>query len=550
MQPPVTEVPAMIRQVGRRESSLTQEAAHSSSLEQQDESNGCAGVVPAAAYIRMSTEHQQYSLDNQMDVIRSYADRHGLKVVKVYSDGGKSGLSLHGRDALVSMIADVEQGACAFKSILVYDISRWGRFQDADESAYYEYICKKAKLTVHYCAEQFENDGSPMSAIMKSIKRSMAGEYSRELSTKVFQGACRLIRLGYKQGGTAGFGLRRLLVDSHGTPKGVMQVGEQKSLQTDRVVLVPGPANELEAVRGIYQMFVQDRRTETEIARELNGKGILTDLGRRWTRGSVHQLLTNEKYIGNNVYHRTSFKLKRRHVKNSPEQWVRADGVFPAIVPVELFEKAREIILARSIRMSDEDMLAKLHVILQERGQISGLIIDEYENAPSSSAYRHRFGSLICAYRLIGYSVETDYSFIEINRRLRQKHPELVKTVVQAICDRGGLVHHESDSGLLRVNGEFSISVVICRHISTLAGASRWLIRLDAGNRPDITIAVRMDEANEGIRDYYVLPAIDMTWQSIRIAADNGLYLDAYRFETLEPFMAMLARIPIHFHEN
>ena len=99
------------------------------------------------------------------------------------------------------MPTEVPTQFCAgFKSILVYDVSRWGRFQDADESAYYEYICRQAGVSVHYCAEQFENDGSPMSTVMKTMKRTMAGEYSRELSTKVFQGACRLIQLGFQAG--------------------------------------------------------------------------------------------------------------------------------------------------------------------------------------------------------------------------------------------------------------------------------------------------------------------------------------------------------------
>ena len=80
-------------------------------------------------------------------------------------------------------------------------MSRWGRFQDADESAYYEFLCKEAGITtVHYCAEQFENDGSLSATIIKSMKRAMAGEYSRELSAKVFAGQCRLIGLGYRQG--------------------------------------------------------------------------------------------------------------------------------------------------------------------------------------------------------------------------------------------------------------------------------------------------------------------------------------------------------------
>src|ERR1022692_4564023 len=138
----------------------------------------------AAAYVRMSTEHQQYSTSNQMDVIREYVKRRGMQIIKEYSDEGKSGLNIQGRDSLAQMIKDVEEGRAQYSSILVYDVSRWGRFQDADESAYYEYICRRAGVSVHYCAEQFENDGTPMSSVMKTMKRTMAGEYSRELSDR------------------------------------------------------------------------------------------------------------------------------------------------------------------------------------------------------------------------------------------------------------------------------------------------------------------------------------------------------------------------------
>ena len=127
--------------------------------------------IRAAAYVRMSTEHQQYSTSNQMDVVREYAaqTQHG-DCADTYSDEGKSGLNIQGRDSLGRMLRDVESGSTDFACILVYDVSRWGRFQDADESAYYEYICRRAGVPVHYCAEQFENDGSPVSTIVKGVQ--------------------------------------------------------------------------------------------------------------------------------------------------------------------------------------------------------------------------------------------------------------------------------------------------------------------------------------------------------------------------------------------
>lgn len=460
-------------------------------------------------------------------------------------DEGKSGLNIQGRDSLAQMIRDVQNGQVNYSDILVYDVSRWGRFQDADESAYYEYICRKAGVAVHYCAEQFENDGSPVSTIVKGVKRAMAGEYSRELSTKVFLGACRLIQLGFKQGGTAGFGLRRMLIDQSGQRKVMLKMGEQKSIQTDRVVLVRGPAEEVKIVRWIYQAFITEEKTESEIAGLLNARGVVTDFGRAWTRGTVHQILTNEKYIGNNVYHRTSFKLKHKHVENPPDRWIRADGVFEGIIEPEQFFKAREIILARCQKLSDEEMLAKLRGLLSQHGHISGILIDEADDLPSSAAFRHRFGSLVSAYRLIDYDPQIDYSFIEINRRLRKQHPETVTSVIQKIESLGASASWDENAELLWLNNELRVSIVLCLDTTTLAGTSRWLIRLDAGLKPDITIAIRMDATNEGIRDYYVLPGIDMTWENLRVAEANGIYLDAYRFDTLDYFFGMAERVKL-----
>jgi hypothetical protein len=298
-------------------------------------------------------------------------------------------------------------------------------------------------------------------------------------------------------------------------------------------------------VRWIYRVFLEEEKPESEIAAALNAQGVLTDFGRAWTRGTVHQVLTNEKYVGNNVYYRTSFKLKRKHVTNPPEQWIRAERAFAGIIEPGIFSRVREIILARSQKFTDAEMLDKLRVLLEQHGRISGFIIDEADDLPSSTAFRHRFGSLVSAYRLIGYDPEIDYSFIETNRKLRKQHPEIVASVVRQIQALGAVATLDEKTGLLHLNQELRVSIVLCRHITTEAGASRWLVRLDEGLKPDITIAARMDATNEGIRDYYLLPGIDMTWENLRLAEENGVYLDAYRFGTLDYFFGMAKRVKI-----
>ena len=105
-------------------------------------------ALRGAQYVRMSTEHQQYSTENQADKIHEYAVRRNISIVRTYADEGKSGLRIDGRQALQQLIHDVESGQADFQVILVYDVSRWGRFQDADESAYYEYVCRRAGIQV------------------------------------------------------------------------------------------------------------------------------------------------------------------------------------------------------------------------------------------------------------------------------------------------------------------------------------------------------------------------------------------------------------------
>ncbi len=93
---------------------------------------GHAGRPPRAAeYLRMSTEHQQYSTENQADAIRRYAEARGIEIVRTYTDHGKSGVTIHGRDGLQALLRVVESGQADFNTILVYDVSRWGRFLES-----------------------------------------------------------------------------------------------------------------------------------------------------------------------------------------------------------------------------------------------------------------------------------------------------------------------------------------------------------------------------------------------------------------------------------
>ena len=236
-----------------------------------------------------------------------------------------------------------------------------------------------------------------------------------------------------------------MLIDHTHKEKGILARGEKKSLQTDRVILVRGPEEEVRIVQWIYQMFIRENRSEREIAEILNAQGILTDLGRPWTRGTVREILTNEKYIGNNVYNRRSFKLKKNRVVNTPDMWVRREGAFDPIISPEDFYTAQGIILARARRLTDDEMLERLRGLLAKHSLLSSGLIDSAEGMPASSAYRTRFGSLLRAYQLAGYRPDRDYGFLEINRTLGQLHPQLLDDVLQQLGGVGAQVTRDGD---------------------------------------------------------------------------------------------------------
>jgi site-specific recombinase XerC/DNA invertase Pin-like site-specific DNA recombinase len=202
------------------------------------------------------------------------------------------------------------------------EASRWGRFQDTDEPAHYEFICRSAGIPVHYCAETFTNDGTLPSLIMKALKRTMAGEFSRELGVKVLEGQKRLAREGFKQGGLAGYGLRRMLLTPARKPKQSLEVGERKSILSERVNLVLGSSSEVECVRAIFDMFVREKRSVADIARELNRRDIKNFSGRVWEYQGVNNILMHPKYAGFNVFNRTTRKLSTPTLKVPRSEWI------------------------------------------------------------------------------------------------------------------------------------------------------------------------------------------------------------------------------------
>jgi DNA invertase Pin-like site-specific DNA recombinase len=351
----------------------------------------------------MSREQQEYSLENQAAAIRRYAEAHSFVVVRTYVDTGKSGIALKPRVGLVRLLGDVVGGKADYEAILVYDVSRWGRFQNVDEAAHYEFLCKRAGVPVHYCAEQFTNDGTLTSSILKTVKRVMAAEYSRALGVRCFEGQKRVAQLGFRAGGPAGYGLRRQIVSADGKLGRKLGSGEHKSLATDHVVLIRGPKNEVAWIRRIYEMVLHDRSSPRQVARYLNQNGVPYLNGRPWSVDIILRILTNPKYTGCIVWGQRSRKLRGPRLPNPPERWVMRKGAFAGLIDQRTFDRVQHVLQTRTNKIPDRELLRQLRRLLAAKKRLSRRIIGASRATASSSTYWRRFGSLERAFRLVGF---------------------------------------------------------------------------------------------------------------------------------------------------
>lgn len=361
-------------------------------------------LVRAAQYLRRSTGLQGSSLEQQAAAIAAYASARGYQVVQTFRDD-RSGLDLKGRPGLRRLLAEALGPAPGFRAILVHDVSRWGRFQDLDQGAHYEFLCRKAGLVVEYCAEPFDNDGSPQANLIKQVKRSMAAEYSRQLSQRITAARRQLAAQGYFQTGTPPYGVRRMIVALDGTAVAVLEAGVIKAMGGGyRTRLIQGPPEEVETVRRIFRLFAVTGLSLPAIAARLSAEGRSAAPAKAWTSDSLRRLLRNEIYLGDYVYGRTVTRLKRPTVAAPPDSWIRASGVMAPMVSRALFDAAQAVLAGRRRRRTDAEMLQELKALLAAHGRLDTGLIDAAEHMLGACSYIARFGGLRRAYALIGYS--------------------------------------------------------------------------------------------------------------------------------------------------
>ena len=456
-------------------------------------------LTPVASYVRMSTDDQVASPLLQMEALQGYAALHAMAIVRSYSDEGQSGLVIAGRRGLQSLLSDVLGGRPGFVALLIYDVSRWGRFQDVDEGAYYEFLCRRAGIRVIYCAEHFVNDGAPLSQLLKSIKRCMAAEFSRELGIRVFSAQCRLAAAGYKQGGTVKYGLRRLAAPADGIAR-VLVRGERKPRPTDRIVFGLGSEAELQLVRRIFSLFISGMR-QRAIARLLNEEGLLAAGGHPWTDWLVKGILCCELYCGTYEYNVGSTRMRSPRVVNPPEERTRAEEVLAPVIARADFERARTIRCMRN-GGDREAVLARIRELHAQFGYVNEAMLRTTPGMPGNKRLCRMFGGLHAAYVEAGVA------------RPKRSAPPRVKLapLVAGLRDRVGTLAVRAGKDVATVSGLpciWSIAGQMVR-VSVVAAhqhreGPRWRVRLEWPTATDFIVAGLLAPDGTEIRRYVLV---------------------------------------------
>ena len=281
-------------------------------------------LAPAALYARVSSDRQDVdlSVSAQLRALRDYANANGYSVAREFVDEAESG-RVADRPKFREMIEQGSQPNAPFEVILVWKFSRFTRKRE--HAVAFKSLLRRKGIRVVSITEHA--DDSPTGKLMEAIIESVDEFYSENLAQDVTRGMRESASRGFFLGSKAPFGYRKVKVNDGAK--------ERPTLEVDPVT---GPV-----VREIFESSLRGNGLK-EICRELNDRGI-TNRGRRWLKGGLHYLLTNEAYTGTAVWGRTT---KGERAVDP----VRVEGAWPALVSRKLFDDVQRALRKRAPKVT------------------------------------------------------------------------------------------------------------------------------------------------------------------------------------------------------
>jgi DNA invertase Pin-like site-specific DNA recombinase len=447
----------------------------------------------AVQYIRMSTDHQDLSPEVQTVAIQAYAARNGLAVIDTFLDAGRSGLTLHKRPAMKRLLHEVTHADRTFSIVLVYDISRWGRFQDPDASAYYEYHCRLHGVDVRYVQEPFAISDSPLGTLFKSMKRAMAAEFSRELGIKTRAGQAAALSMGFHLGTLPCLGISRVAVSKADASERRLKAGEHKAGQREHVRWVRGPDQEVDAVHRLFDVYANSEISVVQLARQLAREGTRTSEGQPITEWMLYSLLHCEALVGNFVWGRAENKKRR---SEEDDRFKRVNGFMEPIVERELFEAVQAKLARRKhVILTRQVLLEQLRAGLAQNPRLNASNLQAY-GCPCRESYIKHFGSMRAAWMEAGavYPPATDYAAMEHSAKAgAEMCQKIASTLVAAGVDCRRHTREDRRGQTLLINGRTVLRVqLIWRRPRN--SSVQWCLRKLYKGHFDWALVVRLQD--------------------------------------------------------
>lgn len=373
--------------------------------------------MKVALYLRRSTNErlQADSLRVQEQVLRAYAREHGMEIVETFTDSA-SGTSTKHRAAFLRMVERITHGA-PFGAVLVRDVSRFGRFFDVDEGAFFEVLFLGHGVKTVYCEEVFTSDTSPMASLIKGVRRVMASEYSRDRSRLVRYAQSRATRLGFHSGGPPPYGMQRVMVTSDGRHVQALARGEWKALSNHRTRLVAGDPEAVATIRRIFALYDEGGMGATSIVRILNDAGVRSPQGSRWYEPGVLGILQNSTYAGLGRYRPQRRGLSDPLPASQVEDLTVRDAPgHEAIIDLAQFRRVEARMNRRTGRRSSETLAAEARAGFEQHGCVEPAMLDHLPLHCSWGTYKGRFSRGVDEALQLAYAsdlVERTTGFVE-----------------------------------------------------------------------------------------------------------------------------------------
>ena len=297
-------------------------------------------------YVRVSTQEQasdnKSSIADQKKAIGELAFRlhRSLSDALIFSDPGVSGQTAEDRPGFMALVKYCEANKRTSRDpglVLVLNDSRFGRFRDPDEAAYWRVILQKSGWRVRF-AEGDDTEDMVGRSVLRAIGGATASAYSHAVRANAKRGARGAASRGLWQN-EAPLGYRRLATRRGSTETRVLEPGQRKS-DDEEVRLTLGPESEVAVVRWMFETYAYQNASLGDLAREL----VVRFPHRRWWRQTVRAVLTNPAYIGTVRWcRRPHDKLERKETPKRPaSDWVVTEDAHPPIVSRDTFYRVRD----------------------------------------------------------------------------------------------------------------------------------------------------------------------------------------------------------------